>query len=176
MNTQDAIENMVAVETIRQLSFLYSRACDRLDRALLEQVYWPDGSDDHGGFKGTAPEYIDWVMAFLQNWTSTQHNNCNFLIEVDGNQATGELHWTGFYRYEIDGVPHDQLSAGRYLDQYQKRFGEWRIYHRTCTSEWTRSMPVEVDWRATPGPAIIGTRDSDDPLYQLQRRGRLLRQ
>ena len=174
MNTETAIEKLIETETIRQLSFLYSRACDRLDRALLEQVYWPDGSDDHGVFKGSAPDYIDWVMAFLEGWTSTQHDNGNFLIEIDGLQATGEVHWTGYYRYEIDGVAHDQLSAGRYLDRYEKRFGQWRILHRTCTSEWSRILPVEVDWRANPGPAIVGRRDADDPLYELQRRGRLI--
>jgi len=165
---------------IVDLSFRYSRACDRLDRALLESVYWPDGSDDHGIFKGSAPDYIDWVMGFLAQWTSSHHTNSNHLVEIDGDDATGECHWIGFYRYEVDGQPVDQLSAGRYLDRYQRRTSggtdssadysgdkEWRILHRTCTSEWTRVVPVENDWRANAGPSIIGVRDRSDPVYHI---------
>ncbi len=157
---------------IVDLSFRYSRACDRLDEALLESVYWPDGSDDHGVFKGSAPDYIDWVMGFLAQWTSSHHTNSNHLVEIDGDNATGECHWIGFYRYEVDGQPVDQLSAGRYLDRYQRRpsensESEWRILHRTCTSEWTRAVPVENDWRANPGPSIIGVRDRSDPVYDI---------
>lgn len=172
MNQAEALEHLVETNAIKQLSLLYSRACDRLDRELLERVYWPDGGDDHGSFKGTAPEYIDWVMDLLAGWTSSHHDNGNFLIDLQGKQATGEVHWTGYYRYDIDGVPHDQLSAGRYLDRYEKRLGEWRIAYRTCISEWTRVTSVETDWRSSASAANIGRRDADDPLYLLQGRGR----
>lgn len=169
MSQADALNKLLEIAAIKQLSFLYSRACDRLDRQLLEKLYWPDGGDDHGIFKGTAPEYIDWVMELLAGWTSSHHDNGNFLIEIDGHLATGEVHWTGYYRYEIDGVPHDQLSAGRYLDRYEKRLGEWRIAYRTCLSEWSRVIPVEADWRE--GAANVGRRDKQDALYELQTRG-----
>ena len=68
MSQNDALAELLEIEAIKKLSYLYSRACDRLDRALLEKVYWPDGGDDHGAFKGSAPDYIDWVMkASLQD-------------------------------------------------------------------------------------------------------------
>ena len=31
---------------------------------------------------------------------------------------------------------------GRYLDQYERRNGEWRILHRICVHEFTRSDVV----------------------------------
>ena len=169
MNQSEALQRMLDIEAIKQLSFLYSRACDRLDRQLLESVYWPDGGDDHGAFKGSAPEYVEWVMNLLAGWTSSHHDNGNFLIDVQDKQATGEVHWTGYYRYDIDGVPHDQLAAGRYLDRYEKRFGVWRIAYRTCISEWSRVVPVATDWRGSG--ANVGRRDEQDPLYELQPRG-----
>ena len=171
MNQAQALAELLEIEAIKALSVLYSRACDRLDRELLERVYWPDGGDDHGAFKGSAPDYIDWVMNLLAGWTSSHHDNGNFVIELDGHRATGEVHWTGYYRYDIDGQPHDQVAAGRYLDRYEKRFGEWRIAYRTCISEFSRVTPVENDWRNTHGTANIGRRDEQDPLYELQRRG-----
>jgi hypothetical protein len=181
MSSVDRINLRLARQEARQeivdLSLKYSRACDRLDKELLESVYWPDGSDDHGIFKGSAPDYIDWVMGFLAQWTSSHHTNSNHLVEIDGDDAAGECHWIGFYRYEVDGQPIDQLSAGRYLDRYQRRSsdsetggesgGEWRILHRTCTTEWSRVDVVDNDWRANPGPSIIGVRDRSDLVYHL---------
>ena len=168
MSQNDALAELLEIEAIKKLSYLYSRACDRLDRALLEKVYWPDGGDDHGAFKGSAPDYIDWLMNLLAGWTSSHHDNTNILIELNGDQATGEVHWTGYYRYEVDGTPMDQLAAGRYLDRYEKRLGEWRIAYRTCLSEWSRVIPVGADWRE--GGRNIGRRDEQDALYELQRR------
>ncbi len=167
MSNDSRIQLFLDRQEIMELSWKYSRACDRLDTDLLSQVYWPDGTDDHGIFKGTAPEYVEWVMGLLKQWTSSHQTNSNFLIDVDGDIATGEVHWTGFYRYVIDGQPMDQLAAGRYLDKYERRNGEWRILHRTCTSEWSRVEKVEEDWRADPGPSIMGVRDKSDPVYDL---------
>jgi hypothetical protein len=167
MSSSEEIDLYLARQRIVDLSFKYSRACDRLDRELLTSVYWPDGTDDHGIFKGSAPDYVEWVMNLLSQWTSSHHTNSNHLIEIDGDDATGECHWIGFYRYEVDGKPVDQLSAGRYLDRYQRREGEWRILHRTCTSEWSRVAAVEQDWRANPGPSIVGRRDPTDLVYGL---------
>ena len=172
MNQANALHQLLEIESIKQLSLLYSRACDRLDKQLLEKLYWPDGGDDHGIFKGTAPEYIDWAMNLLSSWTSSHHSNNNFIIEMNGPQATGEVGWTGYYRYQVDGVATDQVSAGRYLDRYEKRLGEWRIAYRTCISEWSRVVSVETDWREGAIPANIGRRDDTDLLYALQDRGR----
>ncbi len=168
MSQQDRIQRHLDRQDIVDLSFRYSRACDRLDSALLTSVYWPDGSDDHGIFKGSAPAYIEWVINLLSQWTSSHHTNSNFLIDIDGDRATGECHWIGFYRYEVDGKPVDQLSAGRYLDRYERRAGEWRILHRTCVSEWTRSAPAASDWRSDPARNTnVGRRDRSDLVYAL---------
>lgn len=163
------IQALLDKQAIAELSFRYSRACDRLDSEMMASVYWPDGTDDHGSFKGTAPEYVDWVMDFVGKWTSTHHDNSNILIDLDGDKAYGEVHWTGFYSYDIDGVPHDHLAAGRYLDRYERRGGEWRIKHRTCVSEWTRIEPATSDWRVNPPRnQIRGARSRDDMVYDLK--------
>ena len=162
------LETLIDRQAIVDLSFRYSRACDRLDRDLLASVYWPDGTDDHGIFQGSAPEFVDWVMGLLGGWISSHHSNTNFLIDIEGNRAVGECHWTGFYTYVLDGTTTDQLAAGRYLDRYERRDGQWRILHRTCTTEWTRSAAAASDWRASP-TAITGRRDGTDLIYELER-------
>lgn len=165
-----ALQDLLDKQAICELSYTYSRACDRLDRDLLTSVYWPDGSDDHGIFKGSAPDYVDWVMNLLSGWVSTHHENGNILIELDGDDAWGEVGWTGFYTFTVDGQLTDQLAVGRYLDHYQRRNGEWRILHRSCLSDWNRMAPVEANWRdARQEDPLRGKRKPDDLLYDLRR-------
>ncbi len=167
------IDDLLDKQEIMELSYRYSRACDRLDADLMTAVYWPDGTDDHGTFKGTAPEYVEWVMDFVGAWVSTHHDNTNILIDLDGDVAFGEVHWTGHYRYEIDGVLHDHLAAGRYLDRYERREGangkEWRIKHRTCLSDWSRIEPADAAMHAAgQNNPLRGQRGQADHLYNLR--------
>ena len=161
-----AIDDLIAKQEIAELSYIYSRACDRMDAELLSTVYWSDGTDDHGTFKGTAAEYVEWVMGFLDGWESTHHDNTNILIDLDGDVAFGEVHWAGFYRYKIDGVLHDHLAVGRYIDRYERRDGEWRIKHRTCLSDWSRIEPADANMHAmAQGNPLRGRRGQGDFVY-----------
>lgn len=163
------IEDLLDKQAIIELSYTYTRACDRMDRELLETVYWPDGSDDHGTFKGSAPDYVDWVMGFLAGWISTHHDNTNILIDLDGDVAYGEVNWNGYYRYEIDGVLHDHLAVGRYIDRYERRDGEWRIKHRTCLSDWSRIELADVAMHeASLANPLRGRRGYEDFVYDRQ--------
>ncbi|MBT4161571.1 MAG: nuclear transport factor 2 family protein [Gammaproteobacteria bacterium] len=161
----DRLQELIDKQDILELSYRYSRACDRLDRDLLSSVYWPDGTDDHGIFKGSAPEYVDWVIGFLEGWVATHHDNTNILIDLDGDKATGEVHWTGYYQLELDGVSHDNLAVGRYIDRYERRDGEWRILHRTCVSDWSRMQPTINDLRKNPDQSLVGKRGREDLVY-----------
>lgn len=164
----DAVQTLIDKQAIMELSYQYSRACDRLDSDLLTSVYWPDGTDDHGIFKGSAFEYVAWVIDFLSGWVSTHHDNTNILIDLssDGLKASGEVHWTGFYQLDIDGVSHDNLAVGRYIDRYEKRNGAWRILHRTCVSDWSRMQPTMNDLRNNPDQSLVGKRGQEDLVYQ----------
>jgi hypothetical protein len=168
----DQLQDLIDKQAITELSYRYSRGCDRLDRALIADVYWPDGTDDHGLFNGSATEYLDWVMGVLGGMVATHHDNTNILIDLDGDQAAGEVHWTGYYQIEIDGVSHDQLAVGRYIDRYQRRDGEWRILHRTCVTDWIRMEPTVRDLRDMPDQKLVGKRGADDLVYQRNTIGR----
>ena len=65
MSRDDQIQALLDRQAIAELSYRYSRAADRLDRELLESVYWPDGTDDHGAFVGSAPDYASMKIRML---------------------------------------------------------------------------------------------------------------
>ena len=159
------IEELVAKAQITDLVYRYSRGVDRLDADLLRSVYWPDGTDDHGIFAGNAMDYVDWVMAYVGAWISTHHDNTNIMIELDGDTAFAESHWTGWYRLRAGEDIVDNVSNGRYLDRFERRNGEWRIAHRVCVSDWNRSAPFTGEDR---DHRLRGRRGTADLVYQLR--------
>lgn len=166
----DRVRALADRAAITDLIHRYSRAVDRLDAELLRSAYWPDGTDDHGAFNGNALDYVDWVIGFVGGWISTHHDNSNVMIDLDGDVAYGESHWTGWYRYRRGDDVVDQVSNGRYLDRYERRGDEWRIAHRTCVSDWSRSAVRpdgdEHDHR------LRGRRGDGDLVFHLRELGR----
>jgi hypothetical protein len=150
---------------LTDLIYRYSRGVDRLDAPLLRSVYWPDGTDDHGAFAGNAMDYVDWVIDYVGAWISTHHDNTNILLELDGDVAFAESHWTGWYRMRVGDEVVDQVSNGRYLDRFERREGEWRIAHRVCVSDWNRSAVRDTDER---DHRLRGRRGPTDLVHQLR--------
>lgn len=162
----DPIERLVAVAHITDRIYQYSRAVDRLDAALLSDVYWPDGTDDHGVFCGSAPDYVEWVMSYVGSWISTHHDNGNIMVDLHGDTAWVESHWTGYYRLPSDSGYTDLVSCGRYLDRFERRSGVWRIAHRTCVSDWGSTAHVTGAPRAAH--RLSGRRGRTDLVYSLR--------
>ena len=56
------------------------------------------------------------------------HMCTSVLIEVDGNKATGECYGIAVGSQKSDdGTLVDSMYGGRYLDEFERREGEWRI-------------------------------------------------
>jgi hypothetical protein len=142
MADMDTVEVLAAHEAIRQTANRYCRGVDRLDANLMKSAYWPDAIDDHGVFVGNAMEFCDRVVATHGRFLATMHCIYNHSIEVDANAGTGlgEIYNVSYMlRDADDGVRYVDTWWGRYVDRYERRDGEWRIIHRVCVHEWTRS-------------------------------------
>jgi hypothetical protein len=138
-------------EAIREVATRYSRGVDRLDGECMKSAYWPDGTDDHGVFVGNAWEFVDHCMVSHLRWRSTMHCIFNHHIELDadGLHARGEVYnVTHLFRRE---EPVQETWYGRYLDQYEQRDGEWRILHRVCVYEGSRTddaSEMAIPWQS----------------------------
>jgi len=161
------LQELLDREDIRQCLFRYSRAIDRVDEALLRTVYWPGAVDNHGSFNGDAEGFIAWVIPLLQTMDQTMHLLGNMLIEVDGDRSASETYFVAFHRRTgDDGKPVEAHVVGRYLDQMERRGGEWRILHRDCVydfnfegqaADWTKRA-FDLDYRTNRKPDDISYR------------------
>lgn len=141
-----------------------SRGRDRHDVELIASCYWPEGADEHGPVPFPASDYPEIANkghagAFLMN----QHNLANHTCEIDGDAAWCETYVVGTM------LSHDEqtctLAAGRYMDQLEKRNGEWRILWRRSTVE--TAMQGDASWLHLPAVKgfLRSTRDRDDVSY-----------
>lgn len=142
-----------------------SRGRDRHDAALTASCYWPDGADEHGPVPFPALDYPEIANkghagAFAMN----QHNLANHTCEIAGDTAYCETYVMGTL-LSLDGLTCT-MAAGRYMDQLEKREGEWRILWRRSTVE--AALQGDASWLQTPPVKgfLKGTRDHDDLSYQ----------
>ena len=63
----------------------YCRGVDRRDAALVASVYHPDGTDDHGSFKGLGVDFSEYVTRRLgERYEATLHTISNAVIDFTG--------------------------------------------------------------------------------------------
>jgi hypothetical protein len=136
------------IEAIKDVAKRYSQGIDLLDVEKLKSAYWPDATDEHGSFVGNGHQFAAYCMTGHLKWRSTSHCIFNHFIELnpDGLTATGEVYNVS-YLFQKDANVLDTWH-GRYLDQYEKRESEWRMIHRVCVHEGTKTesiVPMELN-------------------------------
>jgi hypothetical protein len=162
------LERMADEHEIRAVYYRYCRGIDRRQYDLVRSCYHPDAIDEHGDFRGTLDEFIDMVRHGLPRYQSTNHFIGNLLIEVgsDGETARGEAYTIAFHRLfpRGDKPARDYLVGLRYIDDLTKRDGQWRIAHRVCAFDWTRTDPVLPGWEFSE-LFRRGSPTLDDPVF-----------
>ena len=157
-------------EAIRDCLVRFSRAIDRMDFSHAEELYWPGGTDDHGGlFSGSFAEYFAMAEGVLSKLDVTQHILGNCLIEIKGSQASNETYVIAYHGLtESDGQKVIYVGGARYLDRFEKRANEWRISKRVLVIDWMKNIADDPAWEGDPigGHIVGGKRWPDDRSIQ----------
>jgi hypothetical protein len=128
-----------------------SRGRDRHDSALVASCYWEDGCNDNGRSVTPARDYAEAQnAAHAAGFAATTHSITNHTCEIDGDVAYCET-------YCIGGLLAKDLAtckfvSSRFVDQFERRGGEWRIKLRRVVIE----MVSEGDASWLQSPAISG--------------------
>jgi hypothetical protein len=154
----------------------FCRGVDRLDLELARGAFHPDAIDNHGVTKGSVDDLMAWIAERHKSVPFSYHHVGNIFIEFVGpDDAMCEsyvLTWQS--APEADGAPGggervpEMLAAGRYVDHFSRRHGEWRIQTRVSFPESVGLIEFTSNpFVADPGWAH-GTRDADDPSQVLR--------
>ena len=144
------LDELVAKQQCTELVYHLARALDRCDEGMIRACYHPDATDDHGLLKGTIDEFIDGVIPMLHGMKRTQHNITNILIYLRGDEARGESYFIAQHTLTPETGEVEMFAAGRYLDRFDRRDGEWRIAHRQAVYDWTMTVPASGGWDYFP--------------------------
>jgi len=162
---RDAADKMEIID----LSSNYMRGLDRLDGELERTVFWDDAYCSYGTYEGGPNEFVDFCQNALKSHLSNHHFLGQINIELNGEEAFGEVYYQAFHRTKDANLnQRDVFISGRYVDRYEKRNNVWKIAYRSELVDWVRDDPAADTWFAN-SPMILGARKPDDPLYDREK-------
>lgn len=165
---EQRVERMEAESDIRRMLIEYGKFLDARDFASYAALFAEDGVWTGGFGSFTGPDAIRGMLeanlgvpepGFVNK--SNFHMMTNPLIEIDGDRARVESKYL-FWTRSTEDRPAP-LLAGRYVDEFVKEGGEWKIARRTT---WGAipfrdpNAPPAADGgpAAAPAPASIEQR------------------
>ena len=136
-----------------------------MDVELMKFTYWPDGTDDHGRFRGNAHDWCDEALTAREKLVSCNHHTTNVLIELDGEIARRESMFLVVTTYRAHGSA--MFLGGRYRDVCEKRGEHWKVLHRVCIWDWNREITAGSGWPLMDAPELSnwGRFHPHDPIH-----------
>lgn len=160
MSVEAQLQELLDKQAITEVLQRYSRTLDWLDDDGQAGCFWPDAPIDYGFFTGTAADFLPVVMQIERASQRRWHflsAPAIALTAPDHAQAECYGMATGI-RQQDDGSWSGGLYGGRYLDEFAKKDGEWRIAQRKYVMDW--KLPLDDQPGNEPNP--------DFPLPVLQ--------
>ena len=117
----------------------YARALDAHDWDRLTEVFTPDAFADYeiAGSNDGLDEIIETCKTALCGLTSSQHLVGNFVVDVNGDVATGSCYLHAQHFLVSGSGVNTFVVAGTYTDQWIRTDQGWRIKHRHLSTTWT---------------------------------------
>ena len=163
-----------------QIADVIARYCHVIDRRqwdAMSQCFHDDATYRFGSIAGSWRDFVAAARTIIDPLRISHHQTGNMLIVVRGEHAEAETYFTAYHRVAADGArdavfpgtgsDYDVVLAGRYIDRFERRDGEWRMAHRTGVTDWRRDSPASDAGLFSSPPAGRGSIGSDDPGYSI---------
>jgi hypothetical protein len=158
-----AVQELLDRQRIADCMNRYARGVDRVDVELIRSAYWPDAHDSHGPFNGPLDVFLDGWVPLQQGRDVAHHLLGNHYVELDGDTADAETYFLSAAK--LVGRDDLELVAGRYLDRFERRAGEWRILSRLVVLDW-QCVTDASGMAERLARSHRGARGTDDPSYE----------
>jgi hypothetical protein len=161
---EDPLADYCARRDIGDAVARYMRGLDRLDEALFRSAFHPDAQIDCGVYAGDLDGFVSFAFGFLGQMQASHHmlGQCRIAIH-DGARASGECYFQAWHGLTGgQGELRDLFIAGRYVDQYACRDGQWRIVRRTLVSDWASDQAATGQGHMDAPQTIHGARGGGD--------------
>ena len=158
--------NSEARQAIEAALLRYTRGIDRLDGELVASAFHPGAMCvDYGADPMTIEDFVTYAIPRLGSaYSATQHRVSNVAIDLAAGamSAICEAYVLAFHVQPGDPSPNLHTFNGRYIDNFEKRDGEWKITTRTLRVDWSRVESID---EAMGGTWVQSARDRTDVIY-----------
>jgi hypothetical protein len=167
-NMEQQLQELLDKKACEEVLLRYGRTQDWLDEPGQASCFWPDAEVDFGFFTGNGEDWVKTVMPHEQEALRRWHMSTSIMIKVDGNRATAECYGIAAGTAQIEGELMDTVYGGRYLDELEKRDGEWRISKRTYVLDWSHRFPNALEANTGEDFAlhVLKIDEPGHPLYR----------
>lgn len=147
-NQPEILARLAAESAIHRLHATYIHCLDRGDFAGVAEVLQHAVIHVLGHEASSVEGLLNFFGAGLQvhadGTPRTWHSITNVLIDVtpSGNEASSASYYT--VHQQLDGFPLQPICAGKYLDQFELRDGEWHFTRREVTLRFAGDLQYHV--------------------------------
>ncbi len=142
------INHIADIQAIAQRLAQHSRGVDRADAGLLADCYHADATVDYRFYAGSAQVFATILTDAQRGQPITLHRTAQMWISLDGDTARSESYVIAYVQAaDSDGATMQRLVCGRYLDQHERREGQWKLSHRTYVLDTNANWPGS--WQAS---------------------------
>ena len=143
VSAADELEDRAA---LRRVVEEYARGVDRREPHAVAELFVSDGRLEiyEGDPERTEPvrvragrTEIATALEGLAKYEVTTHFLGQHSIELDGPRATGETYCIAHHIYSADGARRDHVLSIRYLDDFRREEGTWRLERRRLVIDWS---------------------------------------
>ena len=159
---------------IQDILAAYAHAIDRRRWGMMEHLFHEDAQFGFGDVAGDWRGFVEQARAIINPCLATQHQLGQTLYNFEeGDVCHAETYMTAMHTipagyafsdvFPDKGVIYSAVIAGRYIDRFEKRGGDWRIALRTGVYDWREfRMHEGVDLSDLP-KGSCGVHDESDP-------------
>ena len=140
---------------IQEVMARYATAVDAKRWDVLEQVFFKGSVVDFGPNGGVRDEYpgiVDYLKTAMAGFAAYQHYLSNFVIEVNGDEATSRFYvWTPLITI-VDGRDEIIVDGGYYDATFVRTADGWRVKELVSGLVWVDEKMAQ----AMPPPPWYG--------------------
>ena len=149
---EQQVQELLDRQACEDVLIRYGRTLDWLDQEGQTACYWPDAAIDYGFFKGTAEDWIPVVMGLEAASPCRWHMTSSIIVDIDGDKAKSECYGLSLGSSQNEaGELIAMIFGGRYMDELEKRDGQWRISKRMYIADWSHSFPDGLEALSNSG-------------------------
>jgi len=183
---EQRLRRLLDKDEIETVLHRWATAVGRCDWERVRCAFHDNALDLHGTFDGNIDEFVDWQQRHHDGIEQSVHFLGPIDVEFAGpDLALVETYVTVYQRFSKDaaqpridvlgsaeslsGKPLMAEMVGRYIDQFERHAGAWKIATRQVVFEWLKIDDADVEIPRQDG-WTLAKRDRTDVIYEIRDR------